>query len=62
MSELLLTMLLATASPDMATAKDCTMYCNPEKSKPCGKGCIKKAFTCHKKITLSCVGPKPEQK
>ena len=41
---------------------DCTRYCNPEKSKPCGKGCISKEFTCHKPVTTSCSGTKPGKK
>lgn len=42
-----------------ALAADCTRYCNPEKSKPCGKSCISKDFTCHKPVTTACSGKKP---
>ena len=45
-----------------ALAADCTRYCNPEKSKPCGKSCIAKDFTCHKPVTTACVGKRPDKK
>jgi hypothetical protein len=38
---------------------NCTRYCNPEKSKPCGKSCISKDFTCHKTVTTACAGKRP---
>ena len=41
---------------------ECARYCNPEKSKPCGKGCISKDYTCHKPVTTSCAGKRGDSK
>ena len=43
-----------------ASAAQCSRYCNPEVSKPCGQGCITKDFTCRKSWTTACVGVKPK--
>lgn len=42
-------------------ADNCPRYCNPEKSKPCGAGCISKDLVCRKDWTTSCVGIKPSE-
>ena len=34
----------------------CTRYCDPAKSKPCGKSCISKYFTCRTSWTTACSG------
>ena len=39
-----------------AYAKECSRYCNPAKSKPCGRGCISKSLNCRKSWTTACVG------
>jgi hypothetical protein len=36
-------------------------YCNPERSKPCGGGCISLDKTCRKSWTTSKVGINPNQ-
>lgn len=35
-------------------------YCNPERSKPCGGGCIALAKTCRKPWTTAVSGVRPE--
>lgn len=52
MKSLLLATALILASATSAQARTC----NPEKSKPCGNGCISKSFTCHKTSTSSVSG------
>lgn len=42
-----------------ASSVHATTYCNPERSKPCGKGCIPKDRACHKSWTTSLVGERP---
>lgn len=56
-------MILATivALVSLQANAECTRYCNPEKSKPCGKSCISKDFQCHKPVTTACSGEKPKK-
>lgn len=35
--------------------------CNPAKSKPCGKSCIRLDYTCHKDVTTAIVGVRNTQ-
>lgn len=52
-------MIAVLSLVSIQASADCTRYCNPEKSKPCGKSCISKDFTCHKPVTTACSGKKP---
>ena len=36
----------------------CLKECDPEVSKPCGKGCIARELDCHKPTTRACFGEK----
>ena len=56
---LIVSIVFLAATPVLA---ECTRYCNPEKSKPCGKSCISKDFTCHKPVTTACSGTRPDSK
>lgn len=37
---------------------ECTKMCNPDVSKPCGKGCTSKYNSCHKSWATTCSGVK----
>jgi len=52
-------LISAIALVSLQANAECTRYCNPEKSKPCGKSCISKDFQCHKPVTTACSGTKP---
>ena len=45
----------------MLIAANASVYCNPEKSKPCGGGCISIEKTCRKSWTISKVGINPNK-
>lgn len=38
---------------------DCTQYCHPDRSKPCGNACISKYKVCTKSWTTACSGERP---
>lgn len=40
-------------------ADTCSMYCNPEKSIPCGHACIPKQKLCRTSWTTACSGVRP---
>lgn len=42
-------------------AEVCSMYCNPERSKPCGGACISLTKQCHKSWTTACIGENPNK-
>lgn len=42
-----------------ASGPECSQYCNPEVSRPCGGACINKYKNCHKSWTTACVGVRP---
>ena len=50
---------LMLLSLSAVAAADCLKYCNPEVSKPCGRGCISKAINCHIPWTVACSGIRP---
>jgi hypothetical protein len=60
MKALILSLLLVGSVTQAADS--CPRYCNPEKSKPCGAGCISKDLTCRKDWTTSCVGVRENKK
>lgn len=60
MKTILLTLVLLGSGS--AFAQECSRMCNPEKSKPCGNGCISKHLMCTKSWTTACVGTKELQK
>jgi hypothetical protein len=43
-----------------AKAETCSRYCDPARSRPCGKSCIPKDNNCTKDWTTACVGKRPE--
>lgn len=42
-------------------AENCSRYCHPDRSKPCGSSCIAKDLTCRKSWTTACVGVNPNK-
>ena len=42
-------------------ADNCSQYCDPAKSTPCGNACISKHKTCRKSWSTACVGIRDEQ-
>lgn len=50
--------LAAVLVSSVAQAKP-TAYCHPERSKPCGKGCISLDKTCRKPWTTAVSGVRP---
>lgn len=53
--------ILITLAALTSKAATTTKYCNPDKSKPCGKGCIPLAKQCHVPWTTSKVGINPNK-
>ena len=58
MKSLILTLGLLLASTSSAAP---SAYCNPEKSKPCGKGCISLTKTCRTPWTTAVAGVNPNK-
>lgn len=52
-------MLLGGFQVSAQTSNTCSNYCNPEKSKPCGGGCIGLAKSCRTSWTTACSGIRP---
>jgi hypothetical protein len=44
----------------LASHADCSQYCHPDRSKPCGGGCISKYKTCRTSWTTACSGERPK--
>lgn len=59
---ILIAALFISIGASAKETKECIRYCDAKVSKPCGKGCIDKSFTCHKEVTLSCVKPASDKK
>lgn len=46
---------------DAQTGRQCSTYCNPEKSQPCGSGCISKFKRCRTSWTTACSGIREQE-